>query len=126
MLIEVLVALGILIALLIPAVQSARQAARRVACVNNLRQIGLGIQSYAANLKVYPRGEGGFSAHTMMLPYLEQKSLYVSINFNAGHSSVTNALNQTAFQTSVSLFLCPSHPAPLEPVIDLSRVACSC
>ena len=117
-LIEVLVTLGIigiLISLLIPAVQSAREAARRATCVNNLRQIGIAIQSYVAGLKVYPAGQAGFSPHVMMLPYLEQRPLYDSINFNAGHNALIGELNQTAFSTAVAIFVCPadSHPPEL-------------
>ena len=117
-LIEVLVTLGIigiLISLLIPAVQSAREAARRATCVSNLRQIGIAIQSYVAGLKVYPAGQAGFSPHVMMLPYLEQRPLYDSINFNAGHNALIGELNQTAFSTAVAIFVCPadSHPPEL-------------
>jgi prepilin-type N-terminal cleavage/methylation domain-containing protein/prepilin-type processing-associated H-X9-DG protein len=119
-LIELLVVIAIiavLIALLLPAVQAAREAARRAQCVNNLKQIGLGIHNYASTvtetLPFEERGDGswnGWSPMLMLLPYMEQTSLYNAMNFantgNAGNPS--NAANTTAMRTSISYFSCPS------------------
>jgi len=126
-LIELLVVIAIiavLIALLLPAVQSAREAARRSQCVNNLKQIGLGLHNYhqavgsfppgqlqATNQKSYPGYAGWteWSAHSMILPYMEQTPLYNSINFSfcGGYDDGTD-INGTAWTTVVAGFLCPS------------------
>jgi prepilin-type N-terminal cleavage/methylation domain-containing protein/prepilin-type processing-associated H-X9-DG protein len=98
-LIELLVVIAIisvLIALLLPAVQMAREAARRTQCRNNLKQIGLALQNYHATHQVFPFGKGldyrgvmptipvyaRWSAHAMILPELEYASLYNAINFS--------------------------------------------
>src|SRR6185369_4978353 len=128
-----------LVALLLPAVQQAREAARRSQCKNNMKQIGLAIANYEAQYTVYPFGKGagyGFlgapayprwSTHAMLLPQLEQQNLYNSLNFNfppdtpgmAGavpsfmpaYQSPSN-VNTAGSQTLVPLFLCPSDVSP--------------
>lgn len=114
-LIEVLVVIaivGALIALLIPAVQFAREASRRSSCLNNLRQTGLAMNAYEASHKVYPQGRNGgsYSLHVMLLPYIEQQVVYSSLNLNTSLlvSTSPTGPNGTAFLTSVSTFLCPS------------------
>ena len=117
-LIELLVVIAIiavLIALLLPAVQAAREAARRAQCVNNLKQIGLGIHNYESTVGGLPWGHGYFgwndwSAVVLMLPYLEQTPLYNAINFanTGGAAAPGNALNLTIQRASVNLLLCPS------------------
>src|SRR5829696_980857 len=97
-LIELLVVIAIiavLIALLLPAVQAAREAARRSQCVNNLKQMGLAMHNYHSVIGTFPMGNarafeapgvvtdwGTFSAHAMLLPYVEQQALYNSCNFS--------------------------------------------
>src|SRR5262249_34367974 len=95
-LLVVIAIIGVLIALLLPAVQSAREAARRAQCVNNLKQIGVALHIYltATNsvpplMIVYsPVGNKNtgqvFSPLARMLPYLEQLQIYNAINFSVG------------------------------------------
>lgn len=137
-LIELLVVIAIiavLIALLLPAVQAAREAARRSQCVNNLKQMGLGIANYESAGGSYPIGIIGYNpndanygcsgnsyvrGHTMftqILPYIEQTQLYNAINFtfpadSSGGALVLGmdpgAIQATAFNTLVSSYICPS------------------
>jgi prepilin-type N-terminal cleavage/methylation domain-containing protein/prepilin-type processing-associated H-X9-DG protein len=126
-LIELLVVIAIiavLIALLLPAVQAAREAARRAQCVNNLKQMGLALHGYHDVHSVVPWGSGpwgwsDWSSHVMLLPYMEQTSLYNAINFNDGDDSDQNGVNAAqpdalfnfTFQVvQVASFLCPSDP----------------
>jgi type II secretory pathway pseudopilin PulG len=102
----VIAVMGVLVALLLPAVQMAREAARQVQCINNLRQFGLALNNYESALGVLPPGGTAirYSHLAMLLPFLEQKPMFDAINFEDG--SVQS--NATAAATSFTLFLCPS------------------
>ncbi|AGA28029.1 DUF1559 domain-containing protein [Singulisphaera acidiphila] len=119
-LLVVIAIIGLLIALLLPAVQAAREAARRTQCTDNLRQIGVALANYAATLEVLPFGVGGagpqgheprWSAHSQILPYLEQPALFTALNVSGVpwlHDPVYGPSNRTALSTRVAAFLCPS------------------
>ena len=117
-LIELLVVIAIiavLIALLLPAVQGAREAARAAQCKNNLKQIGLAIQSYHATRGVLPMsstfGLGRGNNHSclaLILPYLELQPLYGSYNFSLENY---DASNSTVVTTQIATYLCPSVPS---------------
>ena len=86
-LLVVIAIIGILIALLLPAVQAAREAARRLQCANHLKQLGLALHNYHTAHRTLPPGgvtSNGLSYIVMLLPYLEQKPLYDQFNFDAG------------------------------------------
>jgi prepilin-type N-terminal cleavage/methylation domain-containing protein/prepilin-type processing-associated H-X9-DG protein len=116
-LLVVITIIGILISLLLPAVQSAREAARRMACFNNLHQIGLGLQSYHLAHKTFPPGciEPAFLAtngrqyawSALLLPQIEKQSLYATIDFSKPCYAAANA---KAAATMVSTYVCPSTP----------------
>ena len=114
----VVAVIGLLVGLLIPAVQSARESARRIQCANNLKQIGIALHTYAANLGVFPQGNNGrgFSLHSMLLPNLEMASLYNTINFQQSASEAPPGFpNETAMNCTVNVFLCPSdRPPPVQ------------
>jgi prepilin-type N-terminal cleavage/methylation domain-containing protein/prepilin-type processing-associated H-X9-DG protein len=117
-LIELLVVIAIiavLIALLLPAVQAAREAARRAQCVNNLKQLGLAAHNYTNTLGTLPWSHGpsgwnDWSAHALMLGYLEQQSLYNAINFNTNISPCQpgNVYNTTIQYLTLNVLQCPS------------------
>ncbi len=115
-LIELLVVIAIisvLIALLLPAVQAAREAARRAQCVNNLKQIGLGLHNYFESRNALPGADMVYnsanptelSALSQVLPYLEQSSVYNSINCDFSYQDPNNL---TAMMTVINGFICPS------------------
>ena len=127
-LIELLVVIAIiavLIALLLPAVQSAREAARRAQCVNNLKQIGLGLHNYHSSNDCFPQGKSQsasqigyagqyagwteWSAQAEMLSYMEGGAIYNAINFNfCGGYNYGEYCNYTGWCTLVKAYLCPS------------------
>ena len=120
-LIELLVVIAIiavLIALLLPAVQMAREAARRSQCVNNLKQLGVAMHNYHDTHDTLPWGQGplnwnDWSAFPFMLPYMEQAPLYNAINFDRTNAAIGFAdpgaiQNTTTHRTKVEILLCPS------------------
>jgi len=136
-LLTVVAILSILVALLLPAVQAAREASRRVQCQNNLKQLGIASQSYAGLHGCFPpavtmirnkRYGGYFSIEVHLLPFLENTPTYNSINFTLGTwptnalgvtpgrsiARRANAANATAMNAGVALFLCPSDYGALQ------------
>jgi prepilin-type N-terminal cleavage/methylation domain-containing protein/prepilin-type processing-associated H-X9-DG protein len=118
-LIELLVVIAIiavLIALLLPAVQAAREAARRAQCVNNLKQIGLGLHNYHSANNVFPMGQSwthnaswnNWSFQAQMLSYLEQQALFNALNFSLEGPGEATGANSTVYNAKVASFLCPS------------------
>ena len=113
-LIEVLVVIsiiGVLTGLLIPAVQAAREMARRAHCRNNLRQIGLALHAYASAVNVLPPSTNprGFSIHAALLPYIEQQNLFNSTNFLVFAQADDNVSTRYSL---ISAFICPSDLMP--------------
>ncbi len=122
-LLVVIAIVGVLVALLLPAVQAAREASRRSSCVNNLKQLGIALQSFHAAHRRFPAGRGGpaplvFSPQAFLLPYVEEGSLEGQIDFMssptnlviAGVSYSGNANSQAASQV-VRVLMCPSDVA---------------
>jgi prepilin-type N-terminal cleavage/methylation domain-containing protein/prepilin-type processing-associated H-X9-DG protein len=117
-LLVVIAIIGILIALLLPAVQAAREAARRVSCQNNLVQLSIALQNYEMAREVLPPGvtdpvspvqsvpqgmHHGWMIH--LLPHLEQKNAYAQVDFT---SSVYGANNDPVRKLKIKAFQCPS------------------
>lgn len=110
-LLVVITIIGILIALLLPAVQAAREAARRMQCTNNLKQIALACHNYAETWdSCFPPGSPGAKRHglfSVILPYLELSSVYDVIIKDA--TDCVTIANKIGRDTSVSAYLCPSY-----------------
>ena len=112
-LLVVIAVIGILIALLLPAVQAAREAARRMHCSNNLKQIGIALHCYESFCRSYPGGyiggtNGNWSAQVAILSFLERGDIYRSVDFSKGCTDVR--LNDGTLLSSlrVATYLCPS------------------
>ena len=131
-LLVVIAIIGILVALLLPAIQAAREAARRTQCYNNLKQFALAAQNYHDTNKKLPRFSyrpqngatppgyyghwEGFSVHTMLLPYMEQQTVYDRINITVPWHWGQNDEPKT---TKLDTFLCPSDDPPVDSGTDI-------
>ena len=112
-LIEVVVVIAILsllCVLLIPAVQSARDAARRATCTRNLQQIGIAFSSYVSTHGIFPQSYtgSGYSPQVIILPYLDQFALYAAINFSILSNTSFAPENSTAGSVTMDAYLCPA------------------
>jgi prepilin-type N-terminal cleavage/methylation domain-containing protein len=131
-LIELLVVIAIiavLIGLLLPAVQAAREAARRAQCTNNLKQLGIAMHNYHDTVGSFPtllwampaNGADSFANNTfrasffqMLLPFIEQTNVYNAINFQIPFAGGPDdgRMNLTALTTYIAGYACPSDPSP--------------
>ncbi len=119
-LIELLVVIfivSILLTLLLPALQPEREAARRIQCMSNLKQLGLGLQQYELTYSVYPPAlvlqgvgntvnwSGGWSVPARIFAFMEQSPLFSAINFVNNHD---DPINSTVTAQSLGVLVCPS------------------
>ena len=122
-LLVVIAIIGILIAMLLPAVQAAREAARRIQCVNNLKQMGVGMHNYATSYnEAFPPGPHGNFKHglfSLMLPYLEQHQIYDQLDLELTTYSRTE-YDPARFNV-VASYICPSWPH--KPLYELAEVS---
>ncbi|MCC7086665.1 MAG: DUF1559 domain-containing protein [Pirellulales bacterium] len=129
-LLVVIAIIGIMIALLLPAVQSARESARRTKCANNLKQIGLAIQNYSSAKRTLPPAgwkniaggapvtgpPQGLSIHALILPFLEETAAYTQLpTFNVYFN------NPTLERMRISTYLCPTGFLEYVPVSGINR-----
>ncbi len=123
-LLVVIAIMGVLVSLLLPAVQSAREAARRASCTNNLRQLGIALQNFHDTNGHMPAGRGGpppkiFSPQAYLLPFVEEGSLQGLIDFDQAPTTVVVAgtfysgnANKPAAIQAVPVLQCPSDTEP--------------
>lgn len=110
-LLVVIAIIGILVSLLLPAVQKVREAANRSKCQNNMKQFVLAASNYHDTKKVFPASRillpsgWGLTGQAQLLPYMEQDTAYQLVNFNANWDDASNAA-ASAYQ--ISFFRCPS------------------
>ena len=123
-LLVVIAIIGVLVSLLLPAVQKVREAANRASCQNNLKQLGLALQNYHSSSNCFPPGathvklptglQVNYSWITQVLPYLEQDNLYKMYSFTQDWASSTSlpSDNETkgVIGTQIKLLRCPSAP----------------
>jgi prepilin-type N-terminal cleavage/methylation domain-containing protein/prepilin-type processing-associated H-X9-DG protein len=126
-LLVVIAIIAILIGLLLPAVQKVREAANRMKCSNNLKQIALGVLNYESAYGKLPRGgelalaysgstwktQDFHSPLTMILPFIEQDNVYKSLVLQLRHNegvNLTNALAGTGFGAVIPIYICPTNP----------------
>ena len=136
-LLVVIAIIGVLVSLLLPAVQAAREAARRMSCSNNLKQTGIALHNYHGTFQTfppallnsgrftnggvnrYPEGVRNHTGWAMLLPYYEGGSVHDAINFNLASSSsnpraagpaIDSTINEAIIaQTRIKMLECPSH-----------------
>jgi prepilin-type N-terminal cleavage/methylation domain-containing protein len=117
-LLTVIAIIGVLVALLLPAVQSARESARRSSCSNNLRQIGIALQLYHTAHQSFPAGgiewrppndpsKRQLAWSVFLLPHLEQQNLYDKLDLTKGFDAAENA---GPASTVLSVYICPTSP----------------
>ena len=133
----VIAIIGVLVSLLLPAVQAAREAARRTQCGNNVKQIGLGLLTHESTNGAFPPGglvipnstKYGHSWWVHILPYLEQKNIYDKFELRGSGVESTGWLSHTGgagnhnnrqllYKVEIPLMRCPSSSLPMLVVID--------
>lgn len=115
-LLVVIAIIGVLVALLLPAVQAAREAARRIQCQNHLKQIALGIHNHESTYKILPLGlelrAGATTSRStffiQILPFVEQQPLFDKWDFNSSANNVSTTLAASRAATMIKIYTCPS------------------
>ena len=120
-LLTVVAIIGVLVGLLLPAVQAARESGRRAKCANNLRQIGIALHAYHEAYGTFPYGSNYSAPSTgyptwavLILPQLDQDAVFNA--YDPGQAPYSTA-NQVVAKTFMSVFVCPSDPQSHSPIL---------
>jgi type II secretory pathway pseudopilin PulG len=121
----VIAIIGVLVALLLPAVQAAREAARRSQCQNNLHQLAIALQNYHSGKGALPQAtyynetghplKGGLWT-VLIMPYMEQQSIFAAFDLTV-LNTMDNPKNRAIIRQVIPTFICPTDPASQEPVM---------
>ncbi len=134
-LLVVIAIIGVLVALLLPAIQAARESARKTSCRNNLRQLGVGMHNYETSFQRLPGGYSyakgtqgnalGFSWTTMLLPFIEESSKYERINFKL---PIYDPINASVREMHIQTLLCPTDDVSPSGFVEMGdeRYAMAC
>ena len=134
-LLVVLAIIGLLIGLLLPAIQQTRESARLNTCKSNLRQLGLGTHNFEISFGALPAGylyrpsaqgnAAGYSWGSMLLPFVEQRSLYEEFDFTL---PIFDNVNRIARERHLPIFLCPTDPVSYTEFVEMGdeRYAMAC
>lgn len=112
-LLVVVAIIGILVLLLLPAINAAREAARRAACSNQIRQVAIALHNYESAHGRFPAGRagaGGWSVHAQILAFLEENALAGEVDVRRPYGEVTTSSGQLVRTYRVNAYLCPSEP----------------
>ena len=131
-LLVVIAIIAILIGLLLPAVQKVREAAARTQCLNNMKQMGLGVHNFESTFKRMPPLYGGSngdvansskfpriwgSTHVFLLPYLEQDNLYKMMAFGGPPPQYDPTFGKVQ-ETAVATYVCPQDPSVTDGIVN--------
>ncbi len=130
-LLVVIAIIGVLVGLLLPAVQAAREAARRMSCSNNFKQIGLAMHNYESTYKTLPplgKIDGDFAVQARILPFIEQSGLDEELTFDvpafggSWSGKIPHPRNAAAYAKAIQTYLCPSDPAHATTIVSVAGV----
>jgi prepilin-type N-terminal cleavage/methylation domain-containing protein/prepilin-type processing-associated H-X9-DG protein len=139
-LLVVIAIIGVLIALLLPAVQKVRDAASRTQCANNLRQMGIALHGFNDLTRHFPTGGEGtnpqgtpyqrsyFDLHsvfTMILPFMEHSEVYDRMDLRYAYNDTVAPTNQTAAKAMIKSYLCPNNPLRPDSGVDAAGYGCT-
>ncbi len=112
-LLVVIAIIAILVSLLLPAVNAAREAARRMTCLNNIRQVGLAVNSFENAKRRFPpswNSDGGWSVQARLLPFLEEKTIGDKVNFKKSYKAAEPVGDRKLSSIRIGPYICPSEP----------------
>ena len=112
-LLVVIAVIAVLVLMLLPAINAAREAARRTRCINNMKQIGLAVNNFEVATGRYPSSwnrKGGWSIHGRLLPFLEEKMIHDNIEFEVPYANAVPITGEKLSSLCIGSYQCPTEP----------------